>query len=462
MVDKERLEKNINELVLDVEDAAVKTEKILIKEAVYLKQVEQSMLRGASEKLAEFGVNLVPPEENIHVVFSTDCSEYQDWQTIVVFHSATVVGQKGRITRIASGCSEEKAAELATLYHALYPHGLYTAHFTPDFKSDGKSKKKYDFYNKPYGMKHWLEQAQPPIPPNMIIALLDPDMILLRPITPMIKGNNNNLFNTKGEFKVTPDEIIELVSKGSPAAQTYGLGAPWTNDNHKKFNRGKICGEGSPCLLPKEGYAAQHYSVGPPYLAHKSDFVRITESWTKFVPRVYEGYPYLLAEMYAFSMAAAHEELPHLQVENYMISNTLSSGEGWPWVDALDAVCVVPTADGIFYPDHPLPNVVHFCQHFKHGEYHFEKRRVTNKHIFSCDSPLLQDVPSDLGKAEYDVLKTTPDMAWPDMNKAVQVKRHAFTVCVIFTAINAAITDYKAKMCKGNVNWEKTLNFDTI
>ena len=204
MVDKERLEKNINELVLDVEDAAVKTEKILIKEAVYLKQVEQSMLRGASEKLAEFGVNLVPPEENIHVVFSTDCSEYQDWQTIVVFHSATVVGQKGRITRIASGCSEEKAAELATLYHALYPHGLYTAHFTPDFKSDGKSKKKYDFYNKPYGMKHWLEQAQPPIPPNMIIALLDPDMILLRPITPMIKGNNNNLFNTKVYTHYTP------------------------------------------------------------------------------------------------------------------------------------------------------------------------------------------------------------------------------------------------------------------
>ena len=30
--------------------------------------------------------------------------------------------------------------------------------------------------------------------------------------------------------------------------------------------------------------------------------------------RVYEGYPYLLAEMYAYSMAAAHERLPHLQV----------------------------------------------------------------------------------------------------------------------------------------------------
>jgi hypothetical protein len=25
--------------------------------------------------------------------------------------------------------------------------------------------------------------------------------------------------------------------------QMYGLGAPWTNDNHPKFNRGHVCGE---------------------------------------------------------------------------------------------------------------------------------------------------------------------------------------------------------------------------
>lgn len=57
---------------------------------------------------------------------------------------------------------------------------------------------------------------------------------------------------------------------------------------------------------------------------------------------VYEGYPYLLAEMYAYSMAAAHDNLPHLQLENYMVSNTESSGEGWPLVDALEDACVSP------------------------------------------------------------------------------------------------------------------------
>jgi hypothetical protein len=240
LVDKERLESNINNLVLDVEDAAVQAEKTLIKEAVYLKTVEQNMLRGASQKLHEFGVNIQSAEYSdihVHIVFSTDCSAYQDWQTIVLFHSATVVGQKGRITRIASGCNEEKQKALVDLYYKLYPHGLYSAHYTPDFKKDGKTNESYDFYNKPWGMKHWLENAQPPVPANMVIALLDPDMILIRPITTQVKGNINNLFNTQGEYKVKPEEVFDVVGQGHPLAQTYGLGAPWTNDNHQKFNR---------------------------------------------------------------------------------------------------------------------------------------------------------------------------------------------------------------------------------
>lgn len=76
----------------------------------------------------------------MHVVFSTDCSGYQNWQTLLLFHSAKKVGQKGRITRIASGCDEKQQAELTALYEKLYPD--YGAHFTPDFKKDAKTNKK--------------------------------------------------------------------------------------------------------------------------------------------------------------------------------------------------------------------------------------------------------------------------------------------------------------------------------
>lgn len=88
---------------------------------------------------------------DIHVIFSTDCTPFQDWQTLLVFHSAKAVGQQGAITRIASGCDEEKKIQLTALYAKLYPQ--YHVHFTPDFTKDGKTKESYAFYNKPYGLQ---------------------------------------------------------------------------------------------------------------------------------------------------------------------------------------------------------------------------------------------------------------------------------------------------------------------
>jgi hypothetical protein len=73
----------------------------------------------------------------VHIIFSTDCTPYQDYQTIVLFHSAFVVGQKGPVTRIASGCDDKKKKELTELYHKLYPQ--YHVHYTPDFKKDDKT-----------------------------------------------------------------------------------------------------------------------------------------------------------------------------------------------------------------------------------------------------------------------------------------------------------------------------------
>lgn len=144
-------------------------------------------------------------------------------------------------------------------------------------------------------MKHFLENFQPTIPPNTIIALLDPDQLFLRPLTPDI-SNNPNMLYSKG---IKETDKFDIISLGHPAAQTYGLGAPWTNDLHKKFNRGKICQEGSPCLQVSTRFGELHYSVGPPYIAHKADFIRIVNSWTTFVPR----YSYFL--FYYFTLYSA-------------------------------------------------------------------------------------------------------------------------------------------------------------
>lgn len=79
-----------------------------------------------------------PDTSDIHVVFSTDCGEFQDWQTLLLFHSAMIVGQQS-VTRIASGCDETKKKVLFQLYRELHPQ--YHVHFTPDFSRDEKSQR---------------------------------------------------------------------------------------------------------------------------------------------------------------------------------------------------------------------------------------------------------------------------------------------------------------------------------
>jgi len=46
-------------------------------------------------------------EDDIHIVFSTGCNLFQHWQAEVVLYSHLKVGQRGKITRVVSGCDTE-------------------------------------------------------------------------------------------------------------------------------------------------------------------------------------------------------------------------------------------------------------------------------------------------------------------------------------------------------------------
>jgi hypothetical protein len=175
-------------------------------------------------------------------------------------------------------------------------------------------------------------------------------------------------------------------------------------DNHRHFNRKEICEPDSPCLLTTPEFGSKHFSVGPPYLLHRDDMLRIADSWTRYAPKVHDQYPELLAEMYAYSIAAAHEKLPHLQLSNYMVSNVYMSDEdeGWPMVDALTDVCAQPH-HGIYFPGQKLPSLLHFCQTYRTGDMGWAKRRPQLLNIFSCDSPLLLEPRSDLGSLDYKI-----------------------------------------------------------
>lgn len=61
-------------------------------------------------------------DRRLHVVFSSACNNFQHWQSELVLASAKLVGQRGRITRIVSGC-HDKDAESVRHRHQTFPAG---------------------------------------------------------------------------------------------------------------------------------------------------------------------------------------------------------------------------------------------------------------------------------------------------------------------------------------------------
>lgn len=106
-------------------------------------------------------------------------------------------------------------------------------------------------------------------------------------------------------------------------------------------------------------------------------------------------------------MAAAHEQLPHLQVHHHMVSSVSAIGEGWKHIDALDITQVcAPPVDGVFFPDKPMPTLMHYCQTYKAGVLGFTKRRL-RKNMFTCENDLFLDPTEEVADNILVIPKTT-------------------------------------------------------
>ena len=234
-------------------------------------------------------------DRHMHVVFSTDCGDFQHWQSYLLFYSAYKVRQHelGTITRIASGCSDKEKISMQSWHddHIRSVFGdRYLVHFTPKFSSvkdeNGNVKGDYKFFNKPLGVRHWLD-SNLDLPDNDVVALIDPDMLLLRRLSWDFSNSRDVIFAKR--LRNNPKYQVEI---GQPFGQTYGLGAQW-----RTFNLDNIAGSDSPAKLPSHEDAFRDYPVGPPYIATVTDFRKIVMKWCEFVPKVHAEYPYLLAEV---------------------------------------------------------------------------------------------------------------------------------------------------------------------
>lgn len=444
-------------------------------------------------------VGTVSPTTNttLHIIFSTDCSPYQQWQSYLFFYSAYIIGQPGYITRIVSGCYDDddddgdtrkkKKKDEELQWHNIHVRHVmsdrYRIHFTPKFSTvkEGGGVSEYKFFNKPFGLLHFLENndllgttttttkeheedvkkdsttMMKMIHPNDVIILVDPDFVLLRPITDDFSNNNNNTTTLISKRRIhfynqqQNKDGRNIVTHGQPYAQAYGLGTQW-----RKFNITYIAGPSSPAKAVSQQDGFLYYPVGPPYIATAQDMYHIAKTWSTFVPRVHVEYPHLLAEMFAYCIAVAHLQLPHVIIDSLMITTAGIGGEGWNYITSIptNEVCIVASNynnnnNNKYYSSsqhyeqyYTLPNAIHYCQSYTVDKYMFSKRRVPHDIFTTCDHPLLVQPPMDLGMGNYLSYSKTKGAPIASMTPE---KEHmeAFMVCALTNALNNAMKFFK-------------------
>ena len=168
-----------------------------------------------------------PDLNDIHVLFSTDCSPFQGWQSYVVFHSAVKVNQPGSITRIVSGCTPPQESSIRA-WHASHVNPAlspnFHLHFTPDFSRADGGGKDYKFFNKPFGVLDFLvASGLASSSPNTVVAVIDPDEFFLRPLLNDFSDPSSLIVSSPKRADV-PGHVV----KGRPVAQRFGIGAAWT------------------------------------------------------------------------------------------------------------------------------------------------------------------------------------------------------------------------------------------
>lgn len=284
-------------------------------------------------------------------------------------------------------------------------------------------------------------------PKESVIAIIDPDEFFLQGLTQGV-NQGANLTNSWPSFM--QQEVTDVAKPGMAVAQMYGFGDSWLH----KFDREKICGKNNYCSDIKSDEAANFYAVGPPMMIHKDNFPPVMDKWWEFMKPTYaQDKGDILADMYAYNMATSYLQVKHVRLEQYMVSNSGATGEGWDMIDSLNEMSCrkPPTADTM-----KLPTFIHLASSYElctggskpdergdcpEGEdfWKFHKGHVP-ANIMECGASLLEDPPEDLFNRQ-----TTKEL-----------KRDAFVLCNAYKFINEAAVEFKQKNCQPDIiNTEK-------
>ncbi|KAG1688714.1 hypothetical protein DVH05_003151 [Phytophthora capsici] len=406
--------------------------------------------------------------EELHFVFTTSCDPYQDWQSEALAQSFARVGQRGALTRIVSGCSDDAVKELLRRTQKSSPH--LRIHVTRDFRSLPSFKEvsddvekastpdDYAPYNKPFGLRDWLESANPPVREELIVVL-DPDFLFIRQFAvntggrvTTAKGVDSGNYERDAEvvegmrqykrffvYAGSRDGVSDTVADGVAVAQRWSeyLGtAAFENST-------SICPE---CAKVSKEDAAEYFAVGPPYAITRKDLTRLMDDYCNMtvLKREQMKREHWMSEMLGYSLAAAKHNVKHTTFDNLALGNKADDYSGFvslmkgnPCEDP-----VTPIIPG------EAPPLLHGCHSYESDDdrglkWMFYKNLIPNN-IFACDSWLLASPPASV----WTLAKRS---------RNAQNMLEAYGVCTSIKVFNQALVDFKTKMCPDGFNQNRRL-----
>ena len=185
---------------------------------------------------------------------------------------------------------------------------------------------------------------------------------------------------------------------------------------------------------------------------------RIVAVWAAIAVPVYHACDGdFLSEMYAYTTAAAHLNVPHLLGYNLMISETdISLQEGWNDIDTIpnEQICYHTQNNStdiatVQWHDQYYPNVVHYCQRYFLGPYFFNKYRLPHNFL-TCAHPLYLDPTTITNASIVDMYDSsiTPDRTVYNDIPMQRRKRLAIMLCIVIGGLNDAATFWKEQNCQ--------------
>jgi hypothetical protein len=169
--------------------------------------------------------------------------------------------------------------------------------------------------------------------------------------------------------------------------------------------------------------------------------------------------------MYAYSLAAAHLELPHVLLPNFMVSTSGQGSESEGWLSVDDGllkdyanipqgkVCETLTAP----PENlqSLPFIFHYCQVYVLGpDLFFYKGFLPPTFFHDCQHGLqVEEEPPYLLDA---MANGTVKLNGKGKNLSpLMIRRNAFMLCTMTRHVNDAATFLKERICNvGEANYD--------